>query len=157
VVDEPLELFREVLRRIGEQAPDETIVVINGPQPPLEDVCSEFAGQLTQTWTPVASTRNAVRIGVEMASGEVVVLLGSDTIWTEGALAELLKPFADPSRGRRDHQAAHPRPRVQPPHPVGGLAGEQGPAEPSRPSRTRHHRHQARTYDPNHEPARPAM
>lgn len=34
VVDEPLELFREVLRRIGGQAPDETIVVINGPATP---------------------------------------------------------------------------------------------------------------------------
>ena len=34
VVDEPLELFRKVLRRIGEQAPDETIVVINGPATP---------------------------------------------------------------------------------------------------------------------------
>jgi hypothetical protein len=108
--------------------------------PALEDVCNEFAGQLIWTWTPVASKRNAVRIGVEMASGEVVVLLDSDTIWTEGTLAELLTPFADPPRGRRDHQAAHPRPRAQPPHPVGGLAGEQGPAEPSRSSRTRHHR-----------------
>ena len=34
----------------------------------------------------MASKRNAVRIGVEMASGEVVVLLDSDTIWTEGTL-----------------------------------------------------------------------
>jgi hyaluronan synthase len=155
VVDEPLELFRELLRRIGEQAPDETIVVINGPA--LEEVCNEFAGQLTWTWTPVASKRNAVRIGVEMASGEVVVLLDSDTIWTEGTVAELLKPFADPPRGRRDHQAAHPRPRAQPAHPVGGLAEEQGPAEPSRPAGLATIGDQARTYDPNHEPARPAM
>jgi hyaluronan synthase len=44
----------------------------------------------------VASKRNAARIGVEMASGEVVVLLDSETIWTEGTLAELLKPFTDP-------------------------------------------------------------
>ena len=72
--------------------------------PALEDVCNEFAGQLTWTWTPVASKRNAVRIGVEMASGEVVVLLDSDTIWTGGTVAELLKPFADPPRGRRDHR-----------------------------------------------------
>jgi hyaluronan synthase len=64
--------------------------------PALEDVCNEFAGQLTWTWTPVASKRNAARIGVEMASGEVVVLLDSETIWTEGTLAELLKPFTDP-------------------------------------------------------------
>jgi hyaluronan synthase len=61
VVDKPLELFREVLRRIGEQTPDETIVVINGPRnPALEDVCNEFAGQLTWTgrmWRASAKPR----------------------------------------------------------------------------------------------------
>jgi hyaluronan synthase len=96
VVDEPLELFREVLRRIGEQEPDETIVVINGPRnPALEAVCNDFAGGLTWIWTPVAGKRNAVRMGVEMAAGEVVVLVDSDTLWTDGTLAELVKPFAD--------------------------------------------------------------
>jgi len=53
VVDEPPELFREVLGRIGEQAPDETIVVINGPRNrALEAICDEFAAGLTWTWTP---------------------------------------------------------------------------------------------------------
>ena len=70
VVDEPLELFREVLRRIGDQQPDETIVVINYPRnPALEAACNEVAQGLTWTWTPVAGKRNALRIGVEMASG----------------------------------------------------------------------------------------
>lgn len=65
--------------------------------PALKDVCNEFAGQLTWTWAPVASKRNAARIGVEMASGEVVVLLDSDTIWTEGTLAELLSRSPTPA------------------------------------------------------------
>ena len=100
VVDEPLKLFREVLRRIGDQEPDETIVVINGPRnAALEAVCNEFAGWLTWTWTPVAGKRNAVRMGVEMASGEVIVLVDSDTLWTKGTLTELQKPFADPQVG----------------------------------------------------------
>jgi hyaluronan synthase len=100
VVDEPPELFREVLGRIGDQAPDETIVVINGPRnPALEAVCNDFAGRLTWTWTPVAGKRNAIRIGVEMASGDVIVLVDSDTLWTKATLAELLKPFADPRVG----------------------------------------------------------
>jgi len=39
VVDEPLELFREVLRRILAQEPTQTIVVINGQRnPDLERV-----------------------------------------------------------------------------------------------------------------------
>jgi cellobiuronic acid synthase len=100
VVDEPLELFRRVVRLIAEQQPDETIVVINGPRnPALESICNEVAGCLHWTWTPVAGKRNAVRIGVETARGEVVVLVDSDTIWTPGTLTELLKPFADPGVG----------------------------------------------------------
>jgi hyaluronan synthase len=95
VVDEPLELFREVLRRISEQSPTEIIVVINGPRNAgLEAVCDEFAG-VRRTWTPVAGKRNALRVGIEMATGEIVVLVDSDTVWTTGTLRELLKPFAD--------------------------------------------------------------
>ena len=100
VIDEPLDLFRRVLRLIGEQHPDETIVVINGPRNPgLEAICNELAGCLQWMWTPVAGKRNAVRIGVEIARGDVIVLVDSDTIWTSGTLTELLKPFADPRVG----------------------------------------------------------
>jgi hyaluronan synthase len=100
VVDEPLDLFRKVLDRICEQQPDETIVVINGPRNhALESICNEVPGCLHWTWTPVAGKRNAVRIGVETARGEVVVLVDSDTLWTSGTLTELLKPFADPRVG----------------------------------------------------------
>ena len=43
VVDEPVDLFREVLARIVEQNPHETIVIINGPaNPALEHVCQQF-------------------------------------------------------------------------------------------------------------------
>ena len=99
VVDEPEELFREVLRRIVDQKPDEVIVVINGPENPrLERICSEFYG-VRWMWTEVAGKRNAVRIGVEAAEGEIVVLVDSDTIWTPGTLRELGRPFADPQVG----------------------------------------------------------
>lgn len=99
VVDEPLELFREVLQRITAQDPTEVLVVINGPRnPDLEAVCDEFP-RVDRRWTTVAGKRNAVRIGVEEAHGEVVLLVDSDTIWTEGTLDELVKPFRDPSVG----------------------------------------------------------
>jgi hyaluronan synthase len=95
VVDEPAELFRDVLARITEQSPTEVLVVINGPRnAELESVCSEFP-LVDWEWTPVAGKRNALRVGVEKVNGEVVVLVDSDTIWTEGTLVELLKPFAD--------------------------------------------------------------
>ena len=95
VVDEPIDLFRDVLSRIAEQEPTEVLVVINGPRnPSLESACAEFP--LVQwEWTPIAGKRNALRVGIEQVTGEVVVLVDSDTLWTEGTLEELLKPFAD--------------------------------------------------------------
>lgn len=100
VVDEPADLFREVLQRIVDQHPTETIVVINGPRNlVLEAICEEFAGQVTWTWTPIAGKRNGVKVGVERSIGDITVLVDSDTVWTEGTLAELRKPFADPTIG----------------------------------------------------------
>ena len=100
VVDEPLDLFREVLSRIVAQRPDEVIVVINGPRNDgLVSVCEEFAPQVEWTWTPTPGKRNAVRIGVERARGDIAVLVDSDTIWTDGTLPELVKPFAEPDVG----------------------------------------------------------
>jgi len=100
VVDEPLDLFRDVLRRIVEQQPDEVIVVINGaPNPGLEAVCDEFAPLVQRVHTPIPGKRNAVKIGTQMSHGDVTVLVDSDTVWTDGTLAELVKPFADPKVG----------------------------------------------------------
>lgn len=100
VVDEPLDLFREVLQRIVAQRPDEVIVVINGAvNPDLEQVCDEFAPLVRWVHTPIPGKRNAVMIGTRMSVGEITVLVDSDTIWTDGTLPELVKPFADASVG----------------------------------------------------------
>lgn len=98
VVDEPEDLFRQVLWRIVEQRPTETIVVINGPRNPvLEKVCADVGVQWH--WTETAGKRNAVRLGVALSNGEISVLVDSDTLWTPGTLRELVKPFADPAVG----------------------------------------------------------
>ena len=100
VVDEPLELFRDVIGRMVEQRPGEIIVVVNGrPNPGLVEVCEEFAPLVRWTHTPIPGKRNAVKIGTELSSGEITVLVDSDTVWTEGTLAELVRPFADQSVG----------------------------------------------------------
>ena len=100
VVDEPIELFRDVLRRIIEQQPSQLVVVINGKRNPvLESVCDEFGDDLEWLWTPVAGKRNAVQLGTARAWGEVVLLVDSDTIWTPNTLSELVKPFAEPTIG----------------------------------------------------------
>lgn len=96
VVDEPLDLFRDVLQRIVDQKPDEIIVVINGKRNfALEEVCAEFAPAVQWVHTPIAGKRNAVKIGVERSRFEISVLVDSDTIWTPGCLDELVKPFKD--------------------------------------------------------------
>ena len=83
VVDEPLDLFREVLERIVAQRPDEVIVVINGAvNPGLQQVSDEFAPLVRWVHTPIPGKRNAVKIGTQMSVGEITVLVDSDTIWT---------------------------------------------------------------------------
>jgi hyaluronan synthase len=100
VVDEPLDLFRSVLSEIIGQQPTQIIVVINGARnTALEDVCDEFAPDVEWTWTPIAGKRNAVKVGVAKSIGEIVLLVDSDTVWTEGTHAELIKPFIDPTVG----------------------------------------------------------
>jgi len=100
VVDEPLDLFRDVIGRMVEQRPGEIIVVINGaPNPGLVEVCEEFAPLVRWVHTPIPGKRNAVMIGTRMSTGEITVLVDSDTVWTPDALHELVKPFADPRVG----------------------------------------------------------
>jgi len=99
VVDEPLDLFHEVLQRIIDQNPTQIVVVINGRRNVgLEEVCQEYP-QVEWTWTPIAGKRNAVMVGVERSFGDVVLLVDSDTVWTDNTLSELVKPFADPGVG----------------------------------------------------------
>ncbi|MGA0566063.1 glycosyltransferase [Rathayibacter sp. KR2-224] len=96
VVDEPVDLFRDVLGRMVEQRPGEIIVVINGaPNPALVEVCEEFAPLVRWVHTPIPGKRNAVMIGTKLSKGEITVLVDSDTVWTPEALSELVKPFAD--------------------------------------------------------------
>lgn len=98
VVDEPLDLFRDVLSRITAQEPGEVIVVINGPRnEEMERLCDECG--VRWCWTATPGKRKALSIGVEQARGEIVVLVDSDTLWTDRTLAELVKPFRDPAIG----------------------------------------------------------
>lgn len=99
VVDEPVGLFHEVLDHITEQTPHQVIVVINGPRnEKLEQVCDTYPG-VEWIWTPVPGKRNAIDVGLTECTGEIVVLVDSDTIWTADTLDELMKPFADPTVG----------------------------------------------------------
>ncbi len=98
VVDEPEELFRDVLERIVAQQPTEIIVVINGPRnEPLEKLSADCG--VRWAWVDTAGKRNALQVGVGLASGDIAVLVDSDTLWTAATLTELVKPFRDPRVG----------------------------------------------------------
>ncbi len=98
VVDEPVELFSDVLRTIIAQRPTEVIVVINGARnTSLEQVCRQFG--VRWAWTDIPGKRNALRVGVGLATADIAVLVDSDTLWTNDTLRELIKPFRDPMVG----------------------------------------------------------
>jgi hyaluronan synthase len=98
VVDEPEDLFREVVGRITAQGPTEVIVVINGPRnEALEHICTDIG--VPWYWTPIPGKRNALKVGLAASTGEISVLVDSDTIWTTNTLSELIKPFRDPTIG----------------------------------------------------------
>ena len=123
VVDEPEDLFREVLARILEQRPTEIIVVINGPRnPKLEKICADVG--VRWTWTESPGKRNALQRRRRLATGEIAVLVDSDTVWTPDTLRELVKPFRDPAVGGVTTRQRILAPGPVGADPVGGLAGE---------------------------------
>ncbi len=107
VVDEPEALFRKVLTRIVAQQPAQVIVVINGRRnEKLEAVCADFVPNVTYVWVEQAGKRNALRTGLQSATGDICVLVDSDTLWEADTLSELLKPFQADKRvgGVTSHQ-----------------------------------------------------
>ncbi|MER5862586.1 glycosyltransferase family 2 protein [Kitasatospora sp. NPDC002040] len=98
VVDEPADLFYSVLDRIIDQQPTEIVVVINGKRNEvLEQVCDGLG--VYWLWTEVPGKRNALKVGLEVCTGEIAVLVDSDTVWTPTTLRELVKPFRDEKVG----------------------------------------------------------
>ena len=100
VVAEEPDLFDELLRRIAAQHPREIIVVINGPRNlELEAVCSRQEMPVETLWTAQPGKRNALKLGIEQATGDIVALVDSDTFWMPDTMVELTRPFAESTVG----------------------------------------------------------
>lgn len=98
VVDETPERFHTVLRSIMYNEPTSVFVIINGPRNlALEEICHELGVEFK--WTSRPGKRNAVAVGVERTSSDIVILGDSDTVWEENTLVELTRPFADTTVG----------------------------------------------------------
>ena len=112
VVDEPLDLFRDVLARIVEQGPDADH---RGHQRAPQRRRSRRSARSSLppcawTWTPVAGKRNAVRVGVEHSRRRHRRARRQRHGLDAGhAAPSCVKPFADARRRRGHHPAAHPR------------------------------------------------
>jgi hyaluronan synthase len=99
VYREPEALFRRCLAAVRAEGPAELIAVVDGGDPDLAAVAAEYCDQVLRL--PKLGKRAAIAAGNRASDPrtDVVVVVDSDTIWTPGTLAEMLRPFADPRVG----------------------------------------------------------
>jgi cellobiuronic acid synthase len=99
VYNEPEAVFRRALASVRANDPTEIVVVVDGGDREVAGVAADYADEVLLI--PKAGKRAAIAAGLKASDSqtEIVVVLDSDTVWEPGALAEMLKPFADPRVG----------------------------------------------------------
>jgi cellobiuronic acid synthase len=99
VFNEPEAIFRRVLASVVANRPSELIAVVDGGAAEIAAVAREYCDDVIRI--PKAGKRAAIAAGLRATDPEteVVIVLDSDTVWAEDALAQLLLPFADPRVG----------------------------------------------------------
>lgn len=102
VYNEDPKMFKRALESWQQNEPEEIIAVIDYTDKKCIKIFKDFAksfpgAKLIVTKTP--GKREALADGVEVAVGEIVALVDSDTIWTKNIKNRLLAPFADRSVG----------------------------------------------------------
>jgi hyaluronan synthase len=99
VYNEPEPLFRRSLASVIANGPAELIAVVDGGDPEIAAVAAEYCDRVVRL--PKVGKRMAIAAGLRESDPgtDVVVVLDSDTVWAPGALAEMLRPFADPRVG----------------------------------------------------------
>jgi hyaluronan synthase len=99
VFHEPEPVFRRALASVVANDPSEIVVVVDGGDPDVAAVASDYAERVLRI--PKAGKRAAIAAGLAASADgtDVVVVLDSDTVWEPGALEEMLKPFVDPRVG----------------------------------------------------------
>jgi cellulose synthase/poly-beta-1,6-N-acetylglucosamine synthase-like glycosyltransferase len=88
-------LFRRVLESVRAEGPSELITVVDGGDPGLATVARDTCDRVLRI--PKSGKRVAIAAGLRAARDDtdVVIVVDSDTIWSPGALSELLRPFTD--------------------------------------------------------------
>ena len=99
VYNEPEAVFRRALASVAANGPTELIAVVDGGDPAVDAVAADYCDRVLRI--PKSGKRAAIAAGLKASdpATEVVVVLDSDTVWASDALAEMLRPFADPRVG----------------------------------------------------------
>ncbi|HEX4689700.1 MAG TPA: glycosyltransferase [Solirubrobacteraceae bacterium] len=99
VYNEPEALFRRSLASVRDNGPTELIAVVDGGDPEIAAVARDYCDVVMRL--PKSGKRAAIAAGLAASdpSTDVVIVLDSDTVWAPDALAEMLRPFADPRVG----------------------------------------------------------
>jgi hyaluronan synthase len=99
VYNEPEAVFRRALASVRAEHPDELIAIVDGADPDVAAVAGDYCDRVLRM--PKAGKRAAIAAGLAASdpASDVIVVLDSDTVWSPGALAEMLRPFADPRVG----------------------------------------------------------
>jgi len=99
VYNESEAVFRRSLASVVANRPTEVIAVVDGGDPELAAIAAEYCDRVLRL--PKSGKRTAVAAGLRASdpTTDVVVVLDSDTVWSPGALREMLRPFADPRVG----------------------------------------------------------
>jgi hyaluronan synthase len=99
VYDEPEDIWRRALASVVANRPFELIAVVDGGDADIARIAADYCDRVLRI--PKAGKRVAIAAGLRASDPDtdVVVVLDSDTVWTPGALTELLRPFADPAVG----------------------------------------------------------
>lgn len=102
VYNENPAIFAQGLRSWVQEKPKEVIAVIDHTDKACIRVFRSFmqayaGARLIVTTKP--GKRPALADGIRAATGDIVALVDSDTIWGEGVLSKVVTPFADPNVG----------------------------------------------------------
>lgn len=97
IFDEHPAVLRAALGSILANRPDEVLVVVDGGDPTMAAIAREFTTRVRQI--PKTGKRTALQTAILQTTGEIVLIVDSDTIFGADVVMNLVKPFADPTVG----------------------------------------------------------
>jgi len=95
VFQERLDVLRECIKSIKLNNPHEILIVVDERNKELKYTLKKIFPYV-KILIASAGKRNAIDLGIRMASGEIIALVSSDTILEKNAISEIVKPLAQP-------------------------------------------------------------